>query len=172
MPKLSVAMSLGVLSGAVLIAMSSTGCALSGQAEYKRKLAETGTPAMHGVQNDRLRELMGNMSQLRDESDYSRPLELQQDRDQCATVARSLAESAGKLPDLAPSLKLDEHETKVYLGLAAKLRQQALAYADTAQRGTFRELNQSMDQMMATCNACHSLFRGPRVPGSPPAARK
>jgi hypothetical protein len=159
-----------LLSGGVLYLTTATGCALSGQAEYKRKLAETGTPALHAVENARLRELMGNMSQLREQSDYSRPLELQQDRDQLTKVARSLADSASKLPEVAGSLKLDETETKIYLGLARKLQQQAATYAELAQRGTPRELDESMNVMMSTCNACHALWRGPRVPGSPQAA--
>jgi hypothetical protein len=158
-----------LLSGGVLYLTTATGCALSGEAQYKRKLAETGTPALHAVENARLRELMGNMSQLREQSDYSRPLELQQDRDQLAKVARSLADSAGKLPEVTGTLKLDETETKIYLGLAGKLRQQALSYSELAQRGTPRELSESMDQIMSTCNACHTLWKGPRVPGSPPA---
>jgi hypothetical protein len=161
-----------LLSGAALSLICSTGCGLSAEAQYKRKLAETGTPAMHAVENNRLRELMGNMNQLRDESDYGRPLELQQDRDRCEKVAKSLADSAGKLPELAPMLQLDAAETKSYLVLAAKLRQQALHTGELAQRGTFAELNRSTDEMIATCNACHSLFRGPRVPVAPPATGK
>jgi hypothetical protein len=148
------------------------GCSLSAEAQYKRKVAETGAPALHAVENARLRQLMGDMSQLREQSDYSRPLELQQDRDKCAQVAKSLAESASKLPAIAPELKLNEHEAATYLSLAAKLRQQALDFGNVAQRGTFHELNQSMDRMMTTCNACHSLFRGPRITGAAPAPQK
>jgi hypothetical protein len=172
MRKPKVTTSVWVLSSGVLFAICTTGCSLSAEAQYKRKLAETGSPALHAVENTRLRELMGNMSQLREQSDYSHPLELKQDRDACEAVAKSLADSATKLPELAGTLKLDEAETKSYLSLAAKLRQQALKYAEVAQKGTFQELNQSMDQMMTTCNACHSLFRGPRLTGGAPAPRK
>jgi cytochrome c556 len=126
---------------------------------YQTRLANTGEPAMHGVNNDRLRELMGDIDRLSKQGDYAYPLELRQRQNESIEVSAAMERSVAELPRVADKLQLTDAERETFLKMAAKLEKQVKQFNQASQNRNLDEMRTAMDLMMVTCNSCHSAFR-------------
>jgi hypothetical protein len=151
----------GILGAALLIPVLAS-CGPTGQERYQHRLAMTGSPARHAVQNQRLQEIMNKLQfEPMPEPEYV-PQERERRASQVAEVASSMAASAGKIPDAIKDVNLSDSDREIFLSLANKLRQQATALGEQAKRQEFDQVDRSLERMQSTCNACHSLFRTER----------
>ncbi len=145
---------------AAAIVLAAASCDLSASRHYEDRLLDTGEPALHAVHNDRLQEIMGDLDRLAAQSDgYDTPLEFNQKHNESLKVAEALVASAGRLPDLMMQLDLDEAEQRIYLSWARRLHGHAERYRAFSERRNLDEMSRTLEQMTATCNACHSTFR-------------
>jgi len=138
------------------------GCSASPQTRYPNTLHDTGNPALHAVQNERLSDLMLRMNALVFEQ-IRTEIEIGQDR---RRKTLRIAEAAGKLQQsvdlivaVQPSLNLEQHESVAFVALANKLKKQAIQLENLARDNQIEALAESMTQITNTCKACHSLFR-------------
>lgn len=142
-------------------AASALSCGDPGQARgAEGRLARTGEPAMHAVQSEKLRELMGELKSLAERTDYVHALKLEQRQEESLEVARALEKSAADLQARADGLGLDEAERQAFVSLAVKLEKHAKQLVQAARNQDLTEMNTAMSLATATCNGCHALFRG------------
>ncbi len=146
----------------VLCACLATACA-AGERRTPEHFSD-GTPALHAVQNERLRALMDEMNALLFER---MPTELEIDRErrlkaaQIADVADTMARTVDGVVQSLPQLSLDAEEQTVFMVLANRLRQQ-VATLQAQARGNYIDLiPATMERIGATCDGCHQLFRDP-----------
>ena len=138
------------------------GCSASPQTRHPNTLHDTGNPALHAVQNERLNDLMLRMNALIFEQ-IRTEIEISQDR---RRKALRIAKAAGKLQQsvdliiaVQPSLNLEQHESAAFVALANKLKKQAIQLENLARDNQIKALPEYMTQITNTCKACHSLFR-------------
>ncbi len=79
-----------------------------------------------------------------------------------AEAAAALNRTVTELPGILSNLQLTADEQDVFRGLAVDLQRQASSLEEHADRGDVEALRPMLYRMNTTCNACHSLFRGPR----------
>ncbi len=149
-----------VLLSAVLVA---TSCAPGPRESYRSRAASTDQASLHAVHSDRLHELMGDLQDLT----FGR---LPQEHDTEADRAKLLSEVVAVSDDLVntadmlklamPELDLTAKEQTTFASLTDKLREQAQTLKQQGQNNLADELPNTLDQMQATCTACHSMFRG------------
>jgi hypothetical protein len=146
-------------------------CESTSHGPHEEVLPNTGKPALHAVYGDELKLAMRHlqrryMSQMRAElysGDRFRP-----DMDRVAADAESLAESASRLPDALKGVHISDADRRVFIGLAEKLRDEALDLKRQANERHFSNAEATLGRITATCNACHTTFRAlPNVPESP-----
>lgn len=125
-------------------------------------LPETGRPALHAVQNERLHDLMDEINSLmfermRTQLDIDR--ERRRRAGEIAEVARAMSERAGEMLSTLPELKLSPEEQTTFAALAKKLRAQSMQLEEEASSNYIDAIPQSIERMSLTCTACHELFR-------------
>jgi len=76
-----------------------------------------------------------------------------------ATTAENLSKTVNAILHVLPSLKLSSEEQNAFLSLANKLDDQALVLQKQAKQNQIDSINDTMNQISATCATCHSLFR-------------
>lgn len=132
----------------------------------------TGRAGLHAVRNEQLREAM---SGLRGVSFDRLPQELDDPGGQRARLqeasllAEGLAQTAGRIADIAGEVGLSEDEQQVFLNLAEQLRSRALQLGGQAERRQTRLIGGTMNEIEDTCAACHTLFRDLPQPSGPGA---
>lgn len=137
-------------------------CAPTPRQRYERQMLNTGEPALHAVHSERLEEVMEDLSgltldRLPQEMDVSS--ERERHMDEIAVIARSLAETSAGITDAAPDYELAAAEREVFDKLTAKLHSQAVLLEHHAEAKDLPSVRGALDQITATCNACHSAFR-------------
>jgi hypothetical protein len=142
-----------LLFGAALVA----GCASAPEG-----LPDTGNPALHAVDDERLRELMGEMNNLvfermRTELDIDR--ERRRKALKIAEVAGNMAQTVGAIIDTLPGLGLSPNEQTTFLTLADKLRSRVRTLEEQANRNYIDAIPGTLEQIETTCTGCHQLFR-------------
>jgi hypothetical protein len=147
---------LGV-AASLLVALS---CGPTSQQRYEQRLARTGTPALHAVQSDRLREIMGRLTYSLTLDPPDRMTEPQRQARQVAEVARAMAANVRNIPDAVKDAGISDKDREVFLKLADKLGTEAQAVSDAADHQDYEATKQAIERMQTTCNACHSLFKG------------
>lgn len=152
--------SLAALSALFVLVMA--GCVAQREAQYRRQRADTGKPALHAVHSARLRSVMSELGKQRyvnlpQEMDARRSQ--QPDFSELGRVAQRMAESAGDIIEAATASELTPQEKEVFVSLAEKLRQEAIALRSAASSRTEAGVREAMGRITATCNACHSSFR-------------
>lgn len=132
----------------------------------KQQYIDTLSASLHAVEDARLREVMSEFNSLMFEQMYTE-LELDQQRRlkarSIARAAANLNRTVGELPKILFNLQLTPDEQDIFRGLAADLQDQAQVLEKRAESGDMEALKPMIYRMNATCNACHSLFRGPRA---------
>jgi cytochrome c556 len=128
------------------------------------RFSQDGAAALHAVQDTRLRTLMNEMKALLFER---MPTELEIDRErsrkaaQIADVADSMSRTVDDIVQSLPRLSLQEDEKTVFLVMAGRLRQQVATLQAQARSNYIDSIPGTMEQISATCDGCHQLFRDP-----------
>ena len=132
----------------------------------KQQFIDTRGASLHAVEDARLREVMSEFNSLMFEQMYTE-LELDQQRRlkarSIARAAANLNRTIGELPGILFNLQRTPDEQDIFRGLAADLQHQAQVLEKRADSGDVGALKPMIFRMNTTCNACHSLFRGPRT---------
>jgi hypothetical protein len=146
-----------ILLGALLL----TGCA-AGPEQAPRALPDTGMPALHAVNDTRLRELMAQMNSLLFErfmTEHELDKERRKHARQIAAAAVDLDHAIDAILARQPALQLNAAEQTPFTALAAKLREQARELKLQADANQIDALPAMLERMTHTCTACHELFR-------------
>ena len=126
---------------------------------------ETGEPAMHAIQNNRLQQVMKQINDLV-YSQLSNEINLSQQRQlkaaEIARIAGELAASEKDILETMPSLDLKPDEKVTFTALSEKLRVNALQMANLAEQNQLQAIPASLDTITNTCISCHVLFRKSR----------
>lgn len=126
---------------------------------------ETGEPAMHAIQNNRLQHVMQQINELV-YTQLSGEINLGEQRElktaEIARIANELAASEKSIVETLPSLNLKPDEQTTFLALADKLRVSAVHMQDLAGQNQLREIPATLDTITNTCISCHVLFRKSR----------
>lgn len=158
--RLAGGVAVGVLASAGMILFA--GCQPSPRVRYERKLADTGKPALHAVHTTRLVSLMRDIEQLtfrKMPQEIAGEYEKIERLEAAAEAARGVAESARYIPAALDEVRLPEEERRIFLSLADKLGTDAELLHRQAKERRVEAIPETMDRMLATCNACHTAFR-------------
>ncbi len=152
------------------------GCSVAGEERrVPERFNQDGTPALHAVQDARLRILMNEMNALLFERTPTE-LELDQVRRQKATqiadVADAMSRAVDEIVQNLPQLSLTGEEESVFLVLAGRLRDQVTTLQAQARGNYVDSIPGTIEQMSATCDGCHQLFRDPVRRDTPPGAQQ
>lgn len=142
-----------------LIVLGLVSCGPTAEQRYERRLADTGKPAMHGIQSQRVKDLMHKFTFDPLSESEQGVAEEQRRADQLAEVAFSMSETSKSLMTTAKDLQMSDADRATFLSLAEKFRGQADAVGQAAKAKNFTEARRAIDRMQSTCNACHTLFR-------------
>ncbi len=132
------------------------------QAEPPKVAPRGSEPVLHAVYADRLRE---DMRQLNEAASGQVWWQMYTgaptvDMDRMVTTAEELADvAANRLPkDVTPN-RLAPDQLQIYMNLCNRLHKQALVLKQEAGAMTW-PAQATMNQIIDTCNTCHTLFRG------------
>ncbi|MGR8980758.1 MAG: cytochrome c [Gammaproteobacteria bacterium] len=148
-----------------LIVLVLNACSYPGgtpQAEPDYGLSEIDQPALHAIRSSELRELMDRMDILMQErfmTEHEVDIERRKYAIRIATTAEELSKTVNAILHVLPSLKLSSEERNAFLSLANKLDDQAKVLQKQAKQNQIDSIDNTMNQISATCTACHSLFR-------------
>jgi hypothetical protein len=122
----------------------------------------TGGPARHAVHTDELQTAMRGLGQ-RSKEDIAAELYTGSPTNpglqHVAKAAGDIAATADRIPEFLSQVQLDAAERQEFLSLARQLGSQARDVQAQARTGNTASVQQAVNRMDATCNACHSLFR-------------
>ncbi|WP_026601867.1 hypothetical protein [Methylomonas sp. 11b] len=126
---------------------------------------ETGEPAMHAIQNNRLQRVMQQINELV-YSQLSGEINLKEQRElktaEIARIANELAASKTSIVETLPTLNLKPDEQTTFLALADKLRMSAAQMREHADNYQLQAIPATLDTITNTCISCHVLFRKSR----------
>jgi len=147
-----------ITAGALAAAVGA--CQQTARQRYERQMFDTGAPALHAVRSHRLRQAMEELDHLAVDR-MPQELDVQERRSrEVARLAASLADAADKIPSAASEYGLSEEEQRIFSNLTEKLRYDAHELQSAAERNQPPEqLDNILERLVATCNACHSAFR-------------
>jgi cytochrome c556 len=91
--------------------------------------------------------------------EYGATVEQEATMHELAQVAAKTADAARHIPDVLAEVKLSQSEREIFSKLAKKLETEARELQQHAEEKDTDEIQSSMDEMIATCNACHTAFR-------------
>ncbi|MDP2202456.1 MAG: hypothetical protein Q8K07_10590 [Methylicorpusculum sp.] len=126
---------------------------------------DTGEPAMHAVQNNRLQQVMQQINSLvyaQLSSEISLGQERQIKTEEIARIAGELAASEKSMIETMPSLNLKPNEEATFIALAEKLRLSAVQMETLARQHQLQGIPETLDNITNTCTSCHVLFRKSR----------
>lgn len=147
------------LGTAGVLCMILPACGPTPEQKYEQKLASTGDPAIHAVANERLRQIMDELTYNPTPEDFEAASVRQEQMEKLAKAADKTEQSAKAVAALADQLQLSEADKAVFLKLAGKLASQGKDLGDAAKRGAYEQSRRELQRMQSTCNACHALFR-------------
>lgn len=128
---------------------------------------------LHMINNKRLRLIMDQFRAL-DLDAICRQMEAggHPDRriEEVATMAADLASDARAIPMTFKNTEMNDESRRVFDRLAARLGTEATELGELARRQDARRIKGKLDELIHTCNECHSSFRGPTIAAAPPAA--
>lgn len=142
-------------------------CSDSGQTRYTNMdidHSETGQPALHAISSSQLRELMDRMDILLQErfmTEHEVDIERRKYAMRIASTAEELSKTVNAILHVLPTLKLSPEDQNTFLSLANKLDDQAQILQKQAEQNQIDSIDNTMNQISATCSSCHSLFRKP-----------
>jgi hypothetical protein len=132
-------------------------------------LVDTGTPALHAVESQRLQTLMRELNRLAPER-FPKEFDVRRARarrlDEVSAVAESIASTAKRMPEAIADVDLGARDRKVFVRLAHELHDEALELQRVAAARDARAAEAVLNRLMTTCDACHSLFRRTSSPSA------
>lgn len=146
----------------IVLAALMAGCPPTDRQRYYNKLEYTGRPALHGLHSARLRQVMDDLNRMVFEDlPQEMDVEARQKRrlDEVHQLALKLAETADHIPDVLEDVKIDAESRQVFVAYAEKLEEEARELAALSRGKDIRLIDAKVDEMITTCNACHSSFR-------------
>ncbi len=155
-------LSLVICSAITLSIVFVASCAPTARQRYNRQLAQTGKPAQHAIHSERLEEVMNELDEL---ALARMPQELDPDTERArqsreiTKLAAGLADAAQRIPDSVAADELNNQERELFTKLASQLHTQATELELSASKLSPSQLEQRLDRIIATCNACHDQFR-------------
>jgi cytochrome c556 len=87
------------------------------------------------------------------------------DISEVAVTAAILAADARMIPSVYKDAGLNEERRHAFDQLANKLHDETLELNELAKNNDLPKIRAQLNQVVATCNACHASFRGPKVAG-------
>ncbi len=120
-------------------------------------------PALHSIQDQRLRELMAEMNSLimseKEMTDLQRDARRREYNLKMAKTAEAMGRTVDAIIANLPGLKLSPTEQATFLALADKLRGGALELKDLAGNNRSDAIPAELERIETTCKSCHRLFR-------------
>ena len=132
--------------------------------------APTASPAptddghgLHVVNNPRLHAIMEELRTLRfgERARQASRGKLPEDMELTSELAAALARDARMIPQLFKETQMTDEGRRVFDNLAAKMTEQCRDLQQLSRNGDTRAVSQKLHDIITTCNACHSSFRGP-----------
>lgn len=160
--KPGVALVVGLL-GVSLVILALPACSQQHQQAMPQMGVRSGTPVLHAVYAQEIRDAMHQLDTLASNQLY---LQIytgspQVDMAQVATAAEKMADvAANRLPKLVRSDQLQPDELVIYNDLARRLHDQAAMLKQQADRNELTSAQATTNQIIETCNTCHTMFRG------------
>jgi cytochrome c556 len=151
-----------VIGASVLALGAQASCTPTPRQRYERKLLSTGKPALHAVHTQRLEEVMKQLDQIAlDRLPQEVDLGTRQDRHlgEVEALAKALAQTAETIPTSVSQYQFSTEERKVFDNLVGMLYSRAVMLQQRAAAKDLSGVEGSLDEVVATCNACHSAFR-------------
>ena len=161
----------GVLLGAASCASSRGG----GRRDLTPVPADRATgvrrPGEHWVQNERLRDVMKQVSQhaqrwptgVPADPESSQSAEAQAEADEAfrdaAALADGLAEAAQRIPRSVADHPMSAEDRRGFNAEAERLRTQALELRRAARGRQVEQMQRRLDAISSTCVSCHSQYR-------------
>ena len=151
----------GVVTAAMLLA--ALACSRPAELRYEAELEQAPASAAHAVHDVRLLEVMRGLDDLRrdrlPQAIDPAEAEARQARE-VARVALAMAESARRINGAARA-QLDGEDLATFEALADRLARLCESLASEAESLDARVLRDRLDEIDATCTACHDRFRIP-----------
>jgi len=133
-----------------------------GAERHASTLQDTGKPALHAIQSERLQDLMSRLNDLMFEHlltevelDRERRLRLQE----MAEVAGVMLGTVQEIPNALPSLALNAEDRQAFLDLSGRLKEQVTQLKQEAEQNYVDGIPKRIEQIVAICNECHRSFR-------------
>lgn len=140
------------------------GCGGSAQGRYEERLERAPAPAAHGVHSQRLTELMRGLERLRD-ARLPQAMDIHAERElragSIAEVARAMARSARDIEHAPLGADLDGAQHHEFRRLAQQLGERSERLAEEAPSLSLHAVEERVEAIQATCDACHQQFRLP-----------
>jgi cytochrome c556 len=149
-------------SSIALLLLLLSACGPASRIRYEERLAETPVPARHWLESERLSQVMRRLDRLASErlpQAFDVHIERERQVEEVVRIARSMAESAERIPDTVADAPFDEDERAEFLGRARALRESAQWLADEAEGLSPEELRAQVRAIEESCGGCHRRFR-------------
>jgi cytochrome c556 len=148
-----------------LLALSVAAVACNGCHGSERRLRtddEASREAAHAIEDRRLRTIMDELARLRPDR-LPQELDVASERRrrmrEIGKAADALAATAGDIPDVLQNVTLSTADRQEFLGLAARLRGQALELDQAAAADDIASVEDLMARIDRTCDDCHGAYR-------------
>lgn len=145
-------------------------CSRPAALRYEEQLDHAPESAAHAVHEQRLKELMESINQLRNQRlPRSLDIAIEKERQERAfsEVARAMADSAARIPEAIPT-ELDARERSEFLRLASALQRQTSNLVEQASALTPERRRVRLGEIDLICGDCHRRFRIPGLDDASP----
>lgn len=120
-------------------------------------------PALHAIQNQDLRGLMAEINGLllseKEMTEQQRDARRREYNQKIAETAATMDKAVDGIIAALPKLGLSQTEQATFLALADRLRGKSREVWKLASDNRSDGISAALEQMDATCKACHRLFR-------------
>lgn len=127
-------------------------------------------PGAHWVQDERLRAVMGQISEhtkrwpagVPDDPEVKQSRESEEATEafrDAAALADGLADAAEKIPQAIRERPMDPVDRRGFTGEANRLRRQALELKSAAEGRRVERMQRALDAISSTCVGCHGKYR-------------
>lgn len=123
----------------------------------------SGAPVLHAVYAQEIRNAMHELNTLASDQLWMQIYtgSPQVDMRQVSMSAEKMADvAATRLPKLVGPDQLKPDELQIYNNLSQRLHDQAVILKEQADRNELTSAQVTTNQIINTCNTCHTLFRG------------
>ena len=124
----------------------------------------TGRATRHAVESAQLRDVMSELRSLsldRLPQELENPSSQQSRLREVVSIAAELSKASTRISGVVDEVGLTSEQQETFLALASRLGEEAQTLSDEAGRGESSLVDRTMDEVNATCVACHDLFRNP-----------